>query len=522
MVTKSSISTKLSYLNAKRLIDSVSNQSSNLYVGIGRSQPWGNDALPPDTDNSLDSEYDAWRDMTAMKRVISQDMVLGFRRVDWTTGTVYAEYDDAIDLTELDFYVYTNEKKVYKCISNNNGSQSTSKPTHVTSGINTTLDGYKWKFMFTVSDSLIRKFFVTGILPMNNDEFIESESIRGSVDHLKLISGGGGYPLNTSIDDDTDLPIFIKGDGNEVSTARCTIVTSGGVVSSALVTDSGTGYPSAPEINIPVMIRQVSASGAVETAFGTATTGAVGQILTVQIILGGTGYTDGPAIIVLSSCYGYAETNENGIITNIDVSTGRSGSGFAIAKAVVIANSITSAVIRPIISPFRGHGASPERELYARYALMNLNFAYNEGQDDFTVQNDFRRIVLLDSPFIYGTSTLATARTLNAKNTLVISDISGTFDEDDIIYGQTSGAIGLNVDLINGNKIRYIRDETLTNNIDFQIESISSESGATATITQILNPEVQPYSGDILFINNRTPIDRTSEQIETITLVLEY
>jgi hypothetical protein len=270
------------------------------------------------------------------------------------------------------------------------------------------------------------------------------------------------------------------------------------------------------------MIRQISSAGAVETAFGTATTGVTGQVIQVDIVLGGSGYVTGAGIIVQSSCYGYAETNSAGVITNVEIATARAGQNFRKAVAIVVAPGVTPAVVKPIISPFRGHGASPERELLARYVLINLNFAYDEGSGDFTIENNFRRIGLIENPLNYGTNQIATDRTLNAKNTLVVSNVTGTFAPDDAIYGQTSGAKGLHVDIINTNKIRYIRDDTLSNNIDFVIEGIQSASGASASIVEIQPPEVEPYSGDILFINNRVAVDRTSDQIETITLVLEY
>jgi hypothetical protein len=522
-MTTSSLSTKINYRNAQQFVDAVKNEQTNLYVFIGRPQAWPDDQNPPSVGDNLSDEYKVWHDMTAMKRVIGQDVTLGFRRINWVSGTVYDEYADDVDLVSLDFYVYTDEQKVYKCISNNNGGASTTKPTHTTADITKTVDGYKWKYMFTISDSLVRKFAVGNFLPISRNDTVVNQAVVGSIDELRIQTAGTGYEANASISSGTEIPIFVYGDGVENATATCTITTIGGVIQSASINDGGDDYPYAPESNVPVMIRQVSSSGAIETAYGIATTDPSGSVTDVSIVIGGTNYTNGAASIVQSSCWGYAETNSSGVITNVEIATGRAGSGFRVAKAIVVGTSITAATIRPIISPFRGHGASPERELFAKYVLLNLNFAYDEGEGDFTIQNDFRTIGLIENPLVYNTTTLATARTLNAKPTLKVSDISGTFSEDDIIYGQTSGAKGIHVDIKDGNLLRYIKDDnTLSNNIDFELESILSQSGASAVITEIINPEVQPYSGDILFINNKTPIDRTSDQIETITLVLEY
>jgi hypothetical protein len=317
--------------------------------------------------------------------------------------------------------------------------------------------------------------------------------------------------------------VFVNGDGDRVATATCTIVTSGGAVQSiAQIESGGGGYPTPPEESIPVMIRQISTTGAVESAFGIATTNTEGSIVSVQRVVGGSGYVSGTAFIVHSSCKGYAETNSQGVITNVEISNGYAGRNFRFATATVVALSSTPAVVKPIISPFNGHGFSPERELFANYVLINMRIAYAEGQGDFTVANDFRRIGLIEDPYTFGTTTVATADTLDAKRTLVLNNLQGNFTEDDTIFGQNTGAKGLFVDLVNGNKLRYIRDTAIANTIDFALEPITSASGGTAAVTQIIEPEVDPYSGDILFINNRVAIDRSIDQIETISLVLEY
>lgn len=513
----------MNYRNAKQFVDSIENNQTNLYVFIGRPQPWPDDHNPPSVDDTLLDEYNVWHNMTAMKRVIGQDVTVGFKRVSWVSGTVYAQYANDVDLELLDFYVYTDDQNVYKCISNNNDAPSTVKPTHTTTAVTKTSDGYKWKYMFTISDSLIRKFAVGNFLPIARNDTIVNQAVVGSVEELRIQTSGSGYTANATVSGGNELPVFVYGDGVENATAECTITTTGGIIQGATITSGGDDYPYAPESNIPVMIRQVSSTGAVENAFGVASTDPNGEISNFSIVIGGSGYTNGTAFIVQSSCSGYAETNSTGEVVNVEVATGRSGSGFRVAKATVVGTSVTEAVVDPIISPLKGHGASPERELFGKYVLLNLNFAYDEGEGDFTIQNDFRTIGLIENPLEYGTITPATARTLNTKSTLKLGNISGSFLEDDIIYGQTSGATGIHVDVRDTNLLRYIKDDnTLSNNVDFTLESISSASGASSVITEIIDPEVEPYSGDILFINNREPIDRTSDQIETVTLVLEY
>lgn len=521
----SSLSTEINYRNARQFVDAVVNDSTKtFYVFVGRPQAWPNDNVPPVVTSTLTSEYNAWYDITAMKRIRQQDIRLGFKRIDWVSGITYTEYSPDIDLSTTSFYVFTNENKLYKCITNNNNSPSTVKPTHITADIQKLSDGYRWKYMFSLSDSLMRKFAVSSYLPIGSDDTVINSASKGSIEHLKLVSGGTGYTANSSALLGTSIPVFVNGDGDRVATAMCNIVTSGGAVQSIeRITDPGKGYPTPPEEYVPVMIRQISTTGAVESAFGIAKTNIDGAIVSVEIVIGGSGYVSGAAYIVHSSCKGYAETNSAGVIKNVEVSNGYAGHNFRYAVATVVGPSAIPAVIKPVISPFNGHGFSPERELFAKYVLINLRIAYAEGQGDFTVQNDFRRIGLIENPYAYGTTNIATDNTLSAQRVLVLNGIQGTFSADNSIYGQSTGAKGFFIDLVNTNQLRYIRDTEIANTIDFSVgEVIRSSSGATATISQIIDPEVEPYSGDILFINNRVAIDRKIDQIETISLVLGY
>ena len=524
---------KARYKNAKQFVDSITGDVVELtndsdvyrdkgyYLFIGRPQPWEDDNAPDDVVDTLESEYNAWYNMTALKRLTDQNVRLAFKRVNWASGTVYNEYDDAVDLNTKNFYVMTSQFNVYKCISNNGGVPSTDRPTQL-SGIEETTDGYKWKFMFTISQSDMNAFATPEYLPIRYDSTVIGNATVGSVEHVVVEDGGSGYVVNSS------LPIYVYGDGNErqSETAKGTITIDGfGRVTSVTVDplNDGDGYSIPVVGQIPVLLRQVTSTGTRETAFGLATANESNAIVSVSIVIKGEGYVSGQQVdIIQSSCSAVAFTNSLGEVTTAKVTDG--GQNFRKASAIVVANSTTAATVRPIISPFRGHGASPDRELLAKYVLLNITLSANEGSGDFTITNDYRQIGLVEDPYNYGTTDVATANTLNAKRTLNVTVTSGTFLADEKIYGQTSGATGNYIDIIDTNVLRYIKgDINLSNTIDFQAgETIVSESGATATINSIVDPEVERFSGDILFINNRVPISRNADQVETISFVLEY
>ena len=52
-------------------------------------------------------------------------------------------------------------------------------------------------------------------------------------------------------------------------------------------------------------------------------------------------------------------------------------------------------------------------------------------------------------------------------------------------------------------------------------DAAGSPSGVTFTSNTLNNPEVQPDSGDIMYVENRRPINRASDQIEDIKIIVE-
>ena len=47
-------------------------------------------------------------------------------------------------------------------------------------------------------------------------------------------------------------------------------------------------------------------------------------------------------------------------------------------------------------------------------------------------------------------------------------------------------------------------------------------SSATGTMSAVNTPELDYHSGDVMYIENRVPITRASDQTENIKLVVEF
>jgi hypothetical protein len=518
--------------NASDFFTSVVNEENFLYVFIGRTAPWNDDEIVPDVQNTLLEENQIWTDINGIKRIQADDVTIAFRRIDWSPNRIFDEYDDGENLSTKDFYAITDENKVYKCISNNNRSRSTVKPIHTTFDISSESDGYKWKYMFSISESLLEKFIAPEFAPLEIDEDVIEFAEPGTIDNVKVEEPGSGYRSVASIDSNTEIPVFIEGNGDQTASAEALLSTSDGRVLTASILDGGTDYPYAPESRIPIALRQITDAGISQSAYGIAATNALGQIDDLELIIGGENYSNGVAKIVQSSCRAFAETNFEGEIINAEVFQGRAGSNFTEATAVVVSETNGEpAKLRPQISPLEGHGANPQKEVFAKFVMINLRLS---GDESFIDLNDFRRIGIIEDPHAFGEEENLESDGQPKKFDGIIGDTryridlntsNDGFQINEVLYGESTGARGNELTKLNDNTVRVIIDESIARDIEFEVgETVRGlSSGEVSTIANIIPPDIEPYSGTILYINNSEPVVRELDlQLETVTLVIEY
>ena len=249
-----------------------------------------------------------------------------------------------------------------------------------------------------------------------------------------------------------------------------------------------------------------------------------GSIHRVKISAGGSGYTSTPTVTITGdgSSATAAATVVGGVVTGITMSN--IGTGYNQAVVTITGGGGTGATARAIISPPGGHGANMADELGAFFVMCNINLDSDEGSGDFPIDNDFRQLGLIRNPFNFGTTTAATASTLQATRSLVYASLAGgSFAVDEIITGGTSGAKAYVTSIDTGTStIRYHQDDTTGFGTFQSSETISNVSSVTATISSLGNPEVEKFSGEVLYIENRSAVARANSQIEDIKLVLEF
>src|SRR6056300_920014 len=259
------ITNKFRIHNAEQFSESFSEATPNVYyMGIGRPQAFGTltrgdsrttnegtDASPLTPVDSVQDEFYYFDDLLAAKRVASSDVSYVIPRRNWTTGTVYDYYrhdygqritggtttqssdSGATTLYDSTFYVINSSYQVYKCLDNNSGAASTVEPTGTNSTIYSLGDGYKWKYMYSLTAGQQTNFLSTDFVAVATDSTISSAAVDGAINIVKIKAAGTGGT------DGTHTGIAIRGDG---SSGTVSVTVSSGAISAVTVTNAGTGY----------------------------------------------------------------------------------------------------------------------------------------------------------------------------------------------------------------------------------------------------------------------------------------
>lgn len=263
-----------------------------------------------------------------------------------------------------------------------------------------------------------------------------------------------------------------------------------------------------------------------------AETATKGKIYRIVVEEGGTGYgttaATKPTVTIKGNGTSATVTASGitvvgGVVKAIELDT--YGSGYTQAEVQISGGSGTGLVARAVITPDNGHGTDPVKELGAYYIATNVKLEYEDG-NDIIIDNGFRQVGIIKDPFEFGTTTLATDTTLSGLQYMEVTGLTAP-NPGEVITGNTSGAYAF-VDRViesgGAGTIKY-HQNAKTGYVAFQDGETISGAGsysAGGTITALGNPDYEPYSGDILFIENRDPINRSATQIEDIKIIIEF
>jgi len=512
------ITDQIRILNAKNFVAGVSTSDNSYYSFIGLPNPsdiqsnW--DSTPPPPKDSFNEENNYWDTMIALKKITSSDVRQVVARKLWSSGTVYdmyrhdysrsniAKVSGATSLYSASYYILNSDYRVYICLQNGtdvdnpSGRPSLDEPTFTDlepRAAGTSGDGYIWKYLYTIRPSDIKKFDSTDFIPVPSDwqTSIDNSSVRdnavdGSIKIITVTNRGVG--LGTANVTYTRVPI--KGDGTG---AECTIV-----------------------INNDQQVESITVSS--------------------------------------------------------------QGSGYTYANVDLVSGNVPTGLTRPsfdvIITPKGGHGADIYRELGAYNVLLYSRIENDIQNPDFIIGNQIARIGIVENPKAYGSNQnlgIDKASAVYAMRLTGAGYSSASFIADSIVsqtvqtgkiavgkvinYDQTTGVLkywqdrslaGFNTvgtaqtnplygfDLTEFTSFPSTGGNLVISGGSVNLSISTSFTGISTVINNrtyylgqsfvngLSNPEVKKYSGNIIYVDNRPSITRSSNQKEDIKVILQF
>ncbi len=481
------VSTDFRVLNAGNFKEDVADTTNNVYIGIGKADVWSNSLSDRTDSTNISSEFPpddhldefgiARQNLIAIKKVNASDISHVVRRYTWTTNRAYVAWDsNDPSIFDKEFYILTSEFKVYKCIVKG-PANSTVQPTQTLTSPFVESDGYSWKYMYTISVADSEKFLTNTYMPVKTVSFIDADTnaefINNAAAQADLSEADYAQYLNQKASRDS----YTHNSVNAAGGIERIVVTNGGTFSSG---------SSAPTVTI-------TGDGSGATATATMNSGGT-AVESITVTTKGNHYT----------------------VADITFSAG-------------------DAVARAVLAPQRGHGVDPVAELGAFFVGVNTQLDVDDT--DITQSNDFRQVTLIKNPKAYNATSYAgaafTAATGRATGFLKMNSATTNFLRDEVLQqtrsdGKVAKAFLLDKDDA-ANKLFYYQNE-LTGFVPFEdsasvaVAGLTSSTSATmhASQTRINPAEIDNKSGDLLFLENRAPINRSANQIEDIKLIIEF
>lgn len=257
-----------------------------------------------------------------------------------------------------------------------------------------------------------------------------------------------------------------------------------------------------------------------------------GEILSIIITDGGAGYTSKPTITITDPNGSNATAN-----VTIDSATGQvvrirmddstngdiAGHGFSYTNPVILltgGGATLNATARAVLGPDSGIGRDPREDLKSASVMFHSELS---GYDsDFIVNQDFRQVGLIRD-IRDNANAIFNRTTGNALKSMTLSSIITAFTADKIIEGQTTLARAY-IDEVDSNVLYYHQTDD-TGFVAFQDGELLEETnggGEGVIDSASILPEVLPKTGEVLFIDNRAPVDRALAQNEDIKVIIQF
>lgn len=221
--------------------DTLTDADKNyIYVVLGKQLPWnsGTEVAPVPTTTDADL-FQLYKNGIYAKLVTFENSSVVVERNDWTSNTVYNTYE-----SNTNFYVVNTKDQVFKCLSNvSPGTTSTDEPelslstTSLEEPYVLTSDGYKWKYLYTISSVQKQRFMDFDWMPVTTNKFVRAAALPASIDVVTITNSGNNYTDGSSQD-----IITVTGDGSG-AILKANVVS--GQVVDIIIQDRGLNYTTA-------------------------------------------------------------------------------------------------------------------------------------------------------------------------------------------------------------------------------------------------------------------------------------
>lgn len=313
----------------------------HFFMGLG-----GSPALSDRTiDDSEDYQRASLAESVAFFRLRKADMCLAVPRRDWVSEVI-PEYPNPLSYTIVG-------GSIYRCLSNNGGIASTTKPEIEYTEAFETADGYIWKYLGTIDTTTLGRFLTTTHFPVK-PLYVDDGSVRWQVQQTAKDGAISTFVGLQQAGTFTDPDASVHGVGGAGGAPTVTL-SSTGAVQRISVSNAGAGYPEQSF----VAVREKDSPGAgamVDIAVQ------AGAIEAPVVDAGGNGYTAGAVAFVVGDGTGakVSLTLASGVVTGVTIDD--AGTGYTWAHVVVIPGT-AGAVATAVLAPLGGHGRDMVNQL---------------------------------------------------------------------------------------------------------------------------------------------------------------
>jgi hypothetical protein len=572
--------------NVNQFRESISETANSVYyVFAGRHTEYstGDSNIDPITNSVQDTLYTAYDEMVFGKRVGSSDVMPVAPRYNWTSNTKYAAYRSTEDLSEKAYYVAvdaTSSFHVFKCLDNNGNVASTVAPdvtqTAPDDEFYSTSDGYVWKYMYSMDSTTFNKFATASYMPVLANNEVVGNAVSGAIDVVVVNTPGSHY--NTYLQGtfiSTDLRV--GGNPLKYNIANTASASNNFYNGSFIYITNGTGSGQGRRIVNYTVIGN-SKTIEIDSAFSTNPDTTSTYEITPYVLITG----DGSGAIARAKVNSYS-TNS---VSQVEIISRGSGYTYASASVVGNTGGVQNAAsMSVILGPKGGHGSNPEYELGARALAMSVKFETSET-GTIPVSNDYRTVGIIKDPLFanvvltlsslsgaFGVGNLVTQsdslatgyvtafdtnklsltnvngvfvtsktvsqgitasgnvtsyeingqsknfNTFDQRQRFTFTPVAGTFVPDEKIY-QTDLQIANAIFHSNTSTNVYITHSRGTLNTGNTI--IGTVSEAVARLDYAYHPDLVVGSGEVVYLENESPITRSASQSETIKIILQF